>query len=107
MDQDLKDRIKKYLPEWVLEVRRAVMEFVSLELVEGPLSYNQDGLATRHNCDFLRDERFARAYDLGRSTGSWLDAEPAWRAYVACWAAERASRLEGDFVECGVNHGGF
>jgi O-methyltransferase len=107
MHPDSKERIKRWLPEWVLEARRAVRKFAALELVEGPLSYNQDGLATQHNCDFLRDEKFARSYDLGRSTGSWLGGEPAWRAYVACWAAERASRLEGDFVECGVNRGGF
>ena len=30
--------------------------------VDGPLMYNQDGLATRHNCDVMRDENFVRAY---------------------------------------------
>lgn len=75
--------------------------------VRGPLTYNQDGLATRHNCDFIHNKRFANAYQKGRETGSWKGAEIHWRAYVACWAANKAAGLKGDFVECGVNKGGL
>jgi len=77
------------------------------EWVPGPLTYNQDGLATVHNCDFLHDPHFLEAYRLGEETGSWAGAQIHWRAYVVCWAADKASRLEGDFVECGVNRGGY
>src|SRR2546428_4329051 len=77
------------------------------ELVTGPLTYNQDGLASCHNCDFMRDQLFLESYDLGKSTGSWGNASVHWRAYVACWAANKAKVLEGDFVECGVNKGGL
>jgi O-methyltransferase len=77
------------------------------ELVHGPLTYNQHGLATVHNCDFLHDPRFQGAYRLGEQTGSWGGQPIHWRAYVVCWAAEKASHLDGDFVECGVNKGGL
>ena len=77
------------------------------ERVLGPLTYNQDGLATVHNADFMTEPRFARAYALGRATGSWGVSAIQWRAYVACWTAERALGLDGDFVECGVNRGGL
>jgi O-methyltransferase len=77
------------------------------EYVEGPLTYNQDGLATRHNADFIKDRKFASAYAAGKATGSWGDEKIHWRAFVACWAAERALSLDGDFVECGVNRGGL
>jgi hypothetical protein len=77
------------------------------ELVEGPLNYNADGLACSTNCDFLNDERFIKAYELGKSTGSWGDYDVRWRAYVACWAAAHVKTLAGDFVECGVNRGGL
>lgn len=70
-------------------------------------TFAQDGLVTRHNADFMGEERFARAYALGRATGSWPGGEPAWRTYVACWAAEKGCCIEGDFVECGVNRGGM
>lgn len=70
-------------------------------------TYHEDGLATEHNCDFLRDERFARAYAAGRATGSFRGREIRWRAHVACWAAEHAAQIEGDFVECGVYRGGL
>jgi len=77
------------------------------EFIPGPFTYNQDGLATVHNCDFLNDPHFQEAYRLGEQTGSWKGGQPLWRAYVMCWAADKASRLEGDFVECGVNRGGY
>src|SRR4029453_12770197 len=77
------------------------------ELVPGPLNYNADGLAVHNNCDFLSDERFIKAYECGRTTGSWGSADVRWRAYVACWAANQVRNLSGDFVECGVNRGGL
>jgi O-methyltransferase len=84
-----------------------VRKLADARLVAGPLTYEQDGLATRHNSDFMTDARFARAYSRGRATGSWGEADIHWRAHVACWAAERALSVEGDFVECGVNRGGL
>jgi hypothetical protein len=79
----------------------------TFELAQGPLTYNQDGLATVHNCDFLNDPLFQEAYRLGEQTGSWSNPRIHWRVHVLCWAADIASRLEGDFVECGVNRGGL
>ncbi len=79
----------------------------SYALVKGPLTYHGDGLATRHNCDFMKDELFLESYHLGKSTGSWHSADCYWRAYVVCWAANQAKLLEGDFVECGVYKGGY
>jgi len=35
------------------------------EWVSGPLTYNRDGLATRHNCDFMQAPRFTAAYAAG------------------------------------------
>jgi O-methyltransferase len=85
------------------------------ELVPGPLRYNEDGLATAHNADFISDELFSASYVRGKSTRSWVgpwtppgaNSNIHWRAYVACWAADKGKHLEGDFVECGVNKGGL
>jgi hypothetical protein len=73
-------------------------------LVQGPLTYNTDGLATRHNCDFIRDPMFAAAYSYGASGGR-ANLHIEWRVHVALWIAQQAIQLEGDFVECGVNTG--
>ncbi len=73
----------------------------------GHLTYNQDGLACVHKCDFLHDPRFQEAYSAGKATQSWKESSIHWRVQVACWAASHAIKLEGDFVECGVNRGGL
>ncbi|HEX4885974.1 MAG TPA: TylF/MycF/NovP-related O-methyltransferase [Casimicrobiaceae bacterium] len=71
-----------------------------------PGVYAQDGLVSVHNHDFIRDEAFARAYARGTMA---LDGAPDyawhWRVHVGLWAASTAARLDGDFVECGVNRG--
>ncbi len=78
-----------------------------LVFVRGPITYFKDGLLTIHNADFMKDQAFLSAFNLGKATGSWGRGDPAWRVYICCWAALRAKDLEGDFVECGVNKGGF
>lgn len=103
----VKAAFRSILPFSLWQFLSKIKRLPQMRLVEGPLTYNQDGLATKHNCDFVRDLSFRRAYDLGKSTGSWGDADPLWRAYVVCWAAHKAMALEGDFVECGVNKGGY
>jgi len=30
----------------------------------------------------------------------------SWRVHTLCWAAKQALKVEGDFVECGTDHGG-
>ncbi|MBW3636706.1 MAG: TylF/MycF family methyltransferase [Armatimonadetes bacterium] len=72
-----------------------------------PWSFHDDGVATVHNTDFLREPAFERAYQLGVATGSWGDSQPRFRAYTACWAALQACKTPGDYVECGVNRGGL
>jgi hypothetical protein len=70
-------------------------------------AYFRDGLLTVHDASFLRDTRFLEAYQLAKQTGSFGTWEPMWRTYICCWAAKVGCALEGDFVECGVNLGGF
>lgn len=70
-------------------------------------SFEEDGLATMQNSDFTKETSFQRAYVLGKATGSWRNHELRWRLHVLCWSASWASRLPGNFVECGVYRGGF
>jgi O-methyltransferase len=73
----------------------------------GPAEYNEDGVATLHSAAFLDDPRFQEAYALGHATGSWGESDIRWRCFICCWAAWHANKLGGDFVECGVNRGGY
>lgn len=72
----------------------------------GRASYNQDGLVSVHSADFMHEPPFAAAYAAGAATGSW-SGNLHWRAHVYCWAAARGMQIPGDFVECGVNRGGY
>ena len=70
-------------------------------------TYAGDGFATVHNADFLRDPLFQEAYAQAKAIGAWHGADIEWRAYTVCWAAMKGKGLEGDYVECGVDRGGF
>jgi hypothetical protein len=103
----VKDRVKRLLPEAALDAWHRVRSSGAYLRGPGQPTYNADGLISWHNCDFIDEPRFRAAYAEGERTGSWKGANIRWRAHVACWAAANAVRLEGDFVECGVNRGGL
>lgn len=69
-------------------------------------SFFEDGLFTVISSDFSREPRFKRAYAKAKETGSFANWEVRWRIHVLTWAAELAARVDGDFVECGTDHGG-
>jgi hypothetical protein len=70
-----------------------------------PFGYARDGLFTMNNDNFRRDDAFRAAYARGVEAGRGVDPKMEWRVHVALWAASTASRVAGDFVECGVNAG--
>jgi hypothetical protein len=71
---------------------------------DAPDYYDQDGLRTLHNHEFMNDPAFQAAYARGiQATGK--DYGWHWRAYIGLWVAQCASKLPGDFVECGVAKG--
>ena len=78
--------------------------------------YVDDGLMSNHVTDFLYDEKFMNAYKEGKKTGSsknttdiirseLYSGDIHYRAYIACYFAKYCSKLDGDFVECGVGKG--
>ncbi len=80
----------------------------------GEPCYKGDGLCTYYrNMEWMKDPKFARAYakgmdsghKMGRPKGSQDDIHIEWRVHMVLWAAQHATQLEGDFVECGVNTG--
>jgi Macrocin-O-methyltransferase (TylF) len=66
--------------------------------------FNFDGLKSVHNHDFMVDTQFMDAYARGvKATGT--NYQWYWRVHIGLWAAATAIKLDGDFVECGVNRG--
>jgi hypothetical protein len=71
-----------------------------------PVAYAQDGLISVHSHAFMTDPAFIKAYARGvRAIGGVDTYQWHWRIHIGLWIARMASRLEGDFVECGVNRG--
>jgi hypothetical protein len=70
------------------------------------IMFSADGLQTDHCHDFVSDAAFALAYQRGVKAIGGVDIYKwFWRVHVGLWAASNASKLDGDFVECGVNKG--
>ena len=66
--------------------------------------YDQDGLYSIHNHDFMGDPAFRSAY--ARSIAAvGDDFRNHWRMRTALWAARTAAHLTGDYIECGVGFG--
>jgi hypothetical protein len=65
--------------------------------------YDQDGLRSVHDHSFMSDPSFRKAYKRGVQAAGEYGWH--WRVHIGLWAAKSASRLNGDFVECGVNRG--
>lgn len=103
----LKDRIPDAtLARIVRAMNRASGNWLNRPLY-GAARYNEDGLVSAHHPSFEDDPRFLAAYAAGKATGSWPHGDLRWRAHLVCWAAARGAGLPGDFVECGVNRGGY
>jgi hypothetical protein len=68
------------------------------------LYYDQDGLRTWHDHEFMEEPAFRAAYARGVKAGN-VDLGWHWRVHVGLWVARVARDLPGDFVECGVGHG--
>ena len=89
-------------------VTRRFIEMTGYTIMKVPTSttdaaYDQDGLRSIHNHDFMREPSFCKAYERGCRAAS--DYKWHWRVHIGLWAAFTASKLAGDFVECGVNRG--
>jgi Macrocin-O-methyltransferase (TylF) len=91
----------------ILAVRRRVARgLYSLVRSVYPAAYAQDGLISVHSHVFIEDPSFIKAYARGVKALGGIDTyQWHWRIHVGLWAARVASRLDGDFVECGVNRG--
>ncbi|BBU20408.1 TylF/MycF/NovP-related O-methyltransferase [Mycobacterium xenopi] len=71
-----------------------------------PDAYASDGLISIHRHAFVDDPEFQRAYQRGvQALGGQDFYRWQWRVHIGLWAASNASRLDGDFVECGVSYG--
>ena len=71
-----------------------------------PNVYARDGLISVHRHAFMDDPVFQRAYQRGvDALGGHDQYGWQWRVHIGLWLAASASRLDGDFVECGVSYG--
>lgn len=75
------------------------------EVFNKRMYHARDELYTRNQPTFLNNAAFMNAYQRGIDASHGVDPGFHWRVHIALWAADLARRVEGDFVECGVNAG--
>jgi hypothetical protein len=91
--------VKQFL---VRALRRSGYQLVNLRKL-----YEFDGLHTVHNARFRDDPRFQAAWQGAFQVTGRVNPGSFWRIHVGLWAAAAAARVDGAFVECGVNAGFF
>ncbi|MBK9283693.1 MAG: class I SAM-dependent methyltransferase [Sphingobacteriaceae bacterium] len=110
----MKQTIKKLLPKLYYSLYKlkninkpAEPNDDYIMLPKKELTYSNDLLYTFHNADFIKDPKFDHAYKLCKELGGNLlkDYDIQWRVYILCCAAHQATKLEGDFIDCGVYTG--
>lgn len=69
--------------------------------------YEERGLITLAANPFMHDEKYIKSRDIAmHESGQELPLWGGdWRAYTAIWAAQHCLKIEGDFVELGVDRG--
>ncbi len=102
---------RRVLPPSIRNMLRLVRQPERYAYFGPPFSFHKDGMATIHRTLFREDQAFVAAYAESMKAaawdGSWGHADPEWRMYIACWAANQVAHLGGDFAECGVYRGGL
>jgi len=75
------------------------------------MKYQGDIVASNANTGFMLEDKFIKSYqktkdaDKGRLLLKDSSYDIRWRVHTILWAAKHASKLEGDFVECGAGFG--
>lgn len=96
--------VKSRLAQWAVRTPGHATYKLARTLVPG--AYANDGLISIHQHAFRDDPAFQRAYRRGvRALGGQDFYQWQWRVHIGLWTAANASRLDGDFVECGVSYG--
>jgi hypothetical protein len=66
--------------------------------------FEADGMGTRHNVNFMREQRFQKAYNRAVAASGWDYGIP-FRVHQALWCSRQAQKVDGDFVELGTGRG--
>jgi len=93
--------VRDWIRKWLASAGYVVFN------TRAPGCYARDSLFTANNHHFEDDPAFQAAYARGVQASAGADPHMQWRVHVALWAAGAATRVPGDFVECGVNAGFF
>lgn len=67
--------------------------------------YIYDGLKTKNNTSFIKDESFIRSYERALKASNGADYKIPMRVHQAIWCAHAALGIEGDFIELGTGKG--
>jgi hypothetical protein len=97
--------IAKVVPRVLRRRLSRFLQTIGYQVIPTSQMYRVDGLSTVHTARFRKDPRFQAAWQRALQASHGVDPRTEWRIHVGLWAASVASRVPGEFVECGVNAG--
>lgn len=68
-------------------------------------TYFEDDIRVSKNVEFLNENKFLKSKKIASTHLLTYEKCPDWRLHGELWAATHASKLDGDFVQCGVETG--
>ena len=89
---------KKFIPNYLVMIVRAF--FYPNTIIAFKSTFNFDGLCSQHVVSFMEEKNFLNALKKGKLYTE--NREDYFRLYLGCELAKYATKLDGDFVECGV-----
>ena len=98
----MRETIKNIRPLYILY---SILRNWRIRLMTWKPTYSGIGLITDHVPSFMESERFNSAFLRALYHQHYFSIPDSWKNHVTCWAAEQGTKLEGDFVECGVAKG--
>ena len=97
--------LDRFVPRSLRRPLSRALQAVGYQVIPTSQMYRLDGLSTVHSARFRKDPRFQAAWQRALQASHGIDPGTEWRIHVGLWAASLASRVPGEFVECGVNAG--
>ena len=100
------DKLPKFLKSIIIFYKYLFHKYIRRVTNPKYYPYHYDGLATRHNCSFMKNEIFVRSHARAvKAANNIFGKDLPLRVHQAIWAANTSLQTDGDLIELGTGRG--